>query len=115
MSELTIPTAALSDRLSAARDILATVTTWGSALPIELRLAAASAFTELEVREDLPYPPAVPAADDPQLTVASATALLASARDLIRDDMADAEPRRAVGLGFAARELTAALPGGHAR
>jgi len=109
MSGLTFPTAAQSTELAAARDIIVTVTTWGSALPIELRLAAASAFSELEIREDLPFPPAVPAADDPQLTAASATALLARARDLLRDDIGDAAPRRAAGLGFAARELTDAV------
>jgi hypothetical protein len=115
MTEFTIPTASLSDELSAARDALATVMTWGGALPIELRLATSAAFTELEVREDLPYPPAVPAGADPQLTLASATALLARARDLIRDDIADAEPRRATGLGFAARELSDALHAAGAR
>ena len=52
----------------------------------------------------------MPAAD-PRLTSAAAAALLATARDLLLAEIADADPARAVGLALAARELTGALPG----
>lgn len=109
MTELTYPMAAQPPRVAAARAALATVLAHGRALPIPLRLATASAFTELEARAELPYPPAEPYQLSAPLTADAAAGLLTAARDAITAEIGDADPRSAVGLAFAARELTDAL------
>jgi len=111
VDDLTVPAAAQPARVAAARAALSTVNVWGRALPLPLRLAAAAAAAELQARAGLPCPPAPVPAADPRLTPAAAAALLATARDLLLAEIADAGPARAVGLALAARELTGALPG----
>jgi hypothetical protein len=101
----TINTADIGEELARARDTFATVMTWGKHLPIQLRLAAAAAFNELETRADLPYPPASPAAADPGLTLESASAHLADVRQVLVDLLPHVPPAQAYGLAFAAREL----------
>lgn len=77
-----------------------------------MRLAAAAAFNELEVCAELPYPPARPLQVTAELTADAAVGLLAAARDALAAEIGDADPRRAVGLAFAARELDDTLPAG---
>lgn len=112
MTELTIPTAAEPPRVAAARSALATVMERGGALQLPVRLAAAAAFNELELRAELPYPPARPLDVRAELTADAAFGLLTAARDAITAEIGDADPGRAVGLAFAARELDGVLAGG---
>lgn len=110
MTDLTIPTAALSARLAGARNDLATISAWGGALPLELRLAVEMADCQLTVRNALPYPPTTPARQDPHLNVEKALTLIAGVRaDLIAEIAGAADIPLAVSLGFAARELSDAL------
>jgi len=111
MEELTIPTAWLDPRLRQVRDVLAAVMSGGVpvGLPIELRLAASAAFTEIECRSELPYPPA----GDPNPHLSSETAVLvalANARNTLLSLIGDAPPEQGYGFAFAAREIAVVLP-----
>lgn len=108
VEEIAIPTAWLDPRLRRARDVLATVMRGGGPAgpSLEVRLAASAAFTEIDARGDLPYPPAGRAALD--ITDAAATRdSLAEARALLLDLIADTAPEIGFGFAYAARELGA--------
>jgi len=110
VEEIVIPTAWLDSRLRRARDVLATVMRGGGPAgpSLEVRLAAAAAFTEIDARGEMPYPPA--GRVDLDVTDASVVrGSLAEARALLVDLTADTAPEMGYGLAYAARELAAVL------
>ncbi len=110
MEELRIPTAWLDPRLREARNTLATIMRGGGAagLPIALRLAVSNAFSEIQSRSGLPYPPA----GETELTVADEAAVrdaLGTVRNLLLELVADSPPEQGFGFAYAARSLAEAL------